>query len=347
MAPSTQKAIVTVKQGVAQVVNDRPLPKLRDDYILVKTVAVALNPTDWKHIDYLVSEPGYLSGCDYAGIVEEVGPKVTKSFQKGDRVYGVVHGANIHQKEDGAFAEYIVAKGDVQCKIPDNLSFEQAATLGVGISTVGQGLYQSLGLALPTNPITSNEPVLIYGGSSATGTLGIQFAKLSGYKVITTCSPKNFDMVKSLGADAVFDYRDPKCAEKIRESANNQLVLAWDTISSAESARICSDALARNANAQYSGLLGESATREDIKSKNTLAYSSMGEPFKKGPREFPASRADFEHAVAFVELARKLLSEGKVKPHPHRTGKGLEEALEGLDLLRKNKVSGEKLVYLI
>jgi NADPH:quinone reductase-like Zn-dependent oxidoreductase len=74
-------------------------------------------------------------GCDYAGIVEEVGSKVTKPFKKGDRVCGFAHGGNEVNHEDGAFQNYIVAKGDVQIKIPENLSFEEAATLGVGITT--------------------------------------------------------------------------------------------------------------------------------------------------------------------------------------------------------------------
>lgn len=81
-------------------------------------------------------------------------------------------------KETGAFAEHILAKGDLQIKIPENLSFEEASTLGVGISTVGQGLYQSLGLPLPDHPSKEKTPLLIYGGSTATGTLAIQYAKL-------------------------------------------------------------------------------------------------------------------------------------------------------------------------
>ena len=120
--------------------------------------------------------------------------------------------------EDGAFQDYIVAKGDVQIKIPDNLSFEEASTLGVGITTsvqpipsycldhltyphsVGQALYQSLQLPLPNKPSTEKSALLIYGGSTATGSLAIQYAKLSGMTVLVTCSSHNFDYVKSLGA---------------------------------------------------------------------------------------------------------------------------------------------------
>lgn len=76
------------------------MPKLDDDFILVKATAVALNPTDWKHIDYF-NIVGARVGCDYAGTVLEVGAKVTKDFKKGDRVAGVVHGSNAVGHEDG------------------------------------------------------------------------------------------------------------------------------------------------------------------------------------------------------------------------------------------------------
>lgn len=93
--------------------------------------------------------------------------------------------------------------------ISDYMSFEEAATLGCGVVTIAQGLYQKLGLALPEvddGNQKSGKWILIYGGSSATGTLAIQFAKLSGYKVVTTCSPRNFALARSLGADVVLDY---------------------------------------------------------------------------------------------------------------------------------------------
>ena len=174
---ATQKAVEIKGPRTAQFVTDRRKPHLRAGYILIKTAAVALNPTDWKHVDFMATA-GALSGCDYAGVVEEVGANVTKPFGRGDRVCGACHGANMLQLEDGAFAEYIVAKGDIQMKIPPRMAFEEAATLGVGIVTVGQALYQSLRLPLPSAPAEKGFPLLIYGGSTATGTLAIQFAKL-------------------------------------------------------------------------------------------------------------------------------------------------------------------------
>lgn len=341
---STQKAVIVVEPKKDGLVTDRAIPTLRDDYILVKNVSVGLNPTDWKHVAFL-APPGVLVGCDYAGVVEAVGKDVKKPFKKGDRICGFVHGGNAVQPEDGAFAEYIVAKGDLQMKIPDNLSFQEAATLGVGIVTVGQGLYQSLKLALPTEPIKDNTPILIYGGSTATGTLAIQFAKLSGYKVLTTCSPHNFDLVTSLGADAVFDYKDPESAAEIRKATGNNLKLVFDCIALESSAKFCEAAISTEGG-EYSSLLNVKVDRENVNSRFTLGYTAAGEAFKFGDIPFPAKPEDKAYAEMFVSIAESLLAQEKVKVHRPRVGKdGLKGVLEGLQLLKEDKVSGEKLVY--
>ncbi|PYH85369.1 oxidoreductase [Aspergillus uvarum CBS 121591] len=341
---STQKAIVVTSPKQASLVRDRVIPALRDDYILVKTVSVALNPTDWKHIAFL-APVGVLVGCDYAGIVEEVGKNVQGKFQKGDRVCGFVHGANAVEPEDGAFAEYIVAKADLSTKIPANLSFQEAATLGVGITTVGQALYQSLKLAPPTAPTANPEPLLIYGGSTATGALAIQFAKLSGYKVLTTCSPHNFDLVKQLGADAAFDYKNPNTPAEIRQYTDNKLRLVLDTISVEASAKFCDEAISTEGG-EYSALLSVGTGRANVNDRWTLAYTAVGEDFTFGETRMPAKPEDREFAARFWETATQLLAEGKVKVHRPKVGaRGLEGVMEGLELLKQDKVSGEKLVY--
>lgn len=83
-----------IRQGTSvAVLKSIAIPKLRDDYILVQTVAVAVNPTDWTTLD-AIGDNGTLVGCDYSGIVLEVGKAVTKNFQKGDRIAGFAHGGN-------------------------------------------------------------------------------------------------------------------------------------------------------------------------------------------------------------------------------------------------------------
>src|SRR5258708_29665778 len=113
------KAVVMQGDKKAALVEDRPEPKLRPDYVLVETKAVALNPTDWKHIDYM-NTPNSLLGCDFAGVVLDVGPDLVKPFKKGDRICGFVHGGNSSQPEDGCFAEKMVGRSGVQMKIPDS-----------------------------------------------------------------------------------------------------------------------------------------------------------------------------------------------------------------------------------
>ncbi|KAK8125754.1 uncharacterized protein PG998_001513 [Apiospora kogelbergensis] len=355
---TTIKAVVVVEKGQAAV-RDVAMPHLRDDYVLVKVKAVGLNPTDWKHIDLGLAPPGARVGCDYAGVVEEVGPDVTKDFKKGDRIAGVVHGCDASQLENGAFAEYIVAKGDLQIKIPDNLSDEEAATLGISICTVGQGLYRSLQLPLPPASFFVKQRILIYGGSTATGILGIQFARLSGLAVLATSSPHNFDLLRSLGARWVFDYNTPTpeaCAAEIRRATSGSLPLAWDC--TGLGAEICAASLSTDAERDspvYGTILP--VEREVLDRVNaavkgpreTLMYTVFGEPFVKGGKETPADPEEYAFAKDFWELARGFLESGDVKtvtPDVNRGGRGgLEGVLVGLDELRAAKVSGTKLVY--
>lgn len=350
------QAVKTTEAGVAKVV-DAPVPKLpADDYILVKTTAVAINPTDWKHVD-LADKAGCVGiwvGCDYAGIVEEVGSGVTKDFKKGDRICGPVNGSNALREIDGAFAKYIAVKGDLQIKTPDNITDEEAATLGIAVTTVGQGLYQTLKLPLPSSPAKEPKTILIYGGSTAMGISGIQYAKLSGYNVITTASPHNFDYLKELGASAVFDYKSPTVSEDIRKHTGDALTLAWDCQSTDESAAIVARALSSSKPSIVGTLLPVDKKKVQEVNPNadvqmSLYYTVFGEEFGYfGKRD--AVPENYEFGKRFWELSRELLAEGKLKPIrviKNRGGSGLDGVIVGLKELKEGKVSAGKLVYTI
>lgn len=82
---------IRIKAPGEAALDSAPIPQLRDDYILVKTVAVALNPADWKLIDHLAG-PGETVGFDYSGVVQQVGRRVQNGLRPGDRVAGMIHG---------------------------------------------------------------------------------------------------------------------------------------------------------------------------------------------------------------------------------------------------------------
>ncbi|KAI8630067.1 putative alcohol dehydrogenase [Xylariaceae sp. FL1651] len=350
---ATTKAAVVAPLRTATV-EDVLMPLVRDDWVLVKVKAVATNPTDWKHVAYGGADVGCRVGCDYAGVVEKVGSKVT-NFSVGDRITGWVHGSNRANHESGAFAEYAVAKASVQRKIPDNLSFEEAATLGTAIMTVGQGMYKLLGLPLPTEPTNEPFPLLIYGGSTATGMAGIQFAKLSGLTVITTCSPHNFDLVKSFGADAVFDYKSSTCAADIKKLTNNRLRYSWDC--TGDGAGICAAAMSDAEPGTYGTIMPAdyellSKTNPKVHGQPFMrGYDTMGEdycwlgqiPIRPDPEEM-------EYYRRFLELTQPLLANGSIKPlraAVNKTGSGLEGVVKGLEEMKAGNISGEKLVYTI
>lgn len=184
--------------------------------------------------------------------------------------------------------------------------------------------------------------------------------KSSGLNVVTTCSPHNAPLLRQLGADAVFDYRDPDCGRKIREHTSNSLLHVFDCVSEGSSPQICADALSSSSASsklRYSALLGiTNFPRDDVDVKVTVAYTAIGEesitifaePVEGKLPTIPANEEDARFMIMFVEIAEGILSEGKIKAHPVsvRDG-GLAGVFEGLQEMREGRVSGEKLVYRI
>lgn len=217
-------------------------------------------------------------------------------------------------------------------------------------------MYQALQLALPDKPLVTPEPILIYGGATATGIYAIQFAKASGYTVLTTASPRNEEYLRSLGADAVFDYNSPTWSTDVRTATNGQLKLAFDTIGSAETGKATAAAMSSSGGSYSSTEDGGpeliKAEFPNITAQSILAYTMIGEDFVWADGDklitFEARSEDFEFGKTFWELARRLLASGQVKPVRTTVdfgGKGLEGVLVGLEELRQGKVRGGKLVY--
>lgn len=330
---------------------DVPKPKVSDNEVLVKVHAVGLNPTDFMHIDFMAPS-NRIIGCDYAGEVVEVGKSAPGGWRQGDRVAGVVHGGMYHDR--GAFAEYLKIDGDLAWKIPEGVNDEDATTYGVSAVTAVLALNVHLGLPLPfLEPEAGTKPqqleqaptVFVYAGSTCAGLYTIQIAKLAGLTVITTASPHSFDLVKSYGADRVFDYRSATAVKDIT-TAFPDITYAVDCISKGSSTMFCAKVL-QNKGGKVATLLdpGQSKT-PGVEYDTVMLYRVFGREFAYlppiGPR-FPVSPKDREALARFYASLPRLTKD--LKPPPVRVLEGgLESVLGGVDQLRKGKVSGSKLV---
>lgn len=176
--PETQKALKVQGPGSVSLQDSCPVPQPREDEVLVRIVCVGINPFDWKSLDMSPS-PGSTWGCDFSGEVLATGSHISKKLKPGDRVGGASPGNSADDPNNGGFAEYVSVPEMLLFSMPPSMTFEEAATLGCGMLTVGLSLYHVMKLPLP-HSTTSMEPqyVLVYGGGTATGTLAIQAAKL-------------------------------------------------------------------------------------------------------------------------------------------------------------------------
>jgi NADPH:quinone reductase-like Zn-dependent oxidoreductase len=199
------KAFVWEKYGPPETLRmaevEKPAPKSGE--VLVKVLAVSVNPADWHSMRGkpvfsraslgLLRPKHEILGVDIAGQVEAVGGGVTQ-FKPGDEVY-----ANLLDHGYGGFAEYVSVPVDVMSVKPANLSFEAAAAVPMAAVTALQGFRHH-------GEIPPEQKVLINGGSGGIGTFAVQIAKSYGAEVTGVTSTRNIDLLRSLGADHVVDY---------------------------------------------------------------------------------------------------------------------------------------------
>jgi hypothetical protein len=179
----------------------------------------------------------------------------------------------------------------------------------------------------------------------------IQFAKLSGLEVLATSSPSNFEYLKWLGADAVFDYNSPTCGSDINKYTQNKLKYAWDCSGGGE--ELCAAALSTTEPSKYGAI--NKPNKEPIRANPliegplmVLNYHILNEPFPflGNIRVPPPDEVEF--AIHFREIIQELLNRNMFKPihvDMNKGGTGLEGVMKGLDELRNGNVRCAKLVY--
>ncbi|MCL4126647.1 UNVERIFIED_CONTAM: hypothetical protein GTU68_044573 [Idotea baltica] len=197
------KAIAHDTYGEAEVLElrDVPVPEAGDDEVLVRVHAAGVDAGVWHlmtGLPYAVRLAGYglrapkhkVRGMDLAGRVEAVGSNVTQ-FQIGDEVFGTA---------DGSYAEYATTSEDLLALKPTNLTFEQAAA-------VPTSAFTALEAVRDRGQVTAGQSVLVIGASGGVGSFAVQIAKTLGAVVTGVASGAKLDMVRSLGADHVIDYK--------------------------------------------------------------------------------------------------------------------------------------------
>ncbi|MFN8598528.1 MAG: NADP-dependent oxidoreductase [Anaerolineae bacterium] len=200
MSTSMMKAVRIHSYGGVETLRheEAPRPAAGAGQVLVKVAATSVNPFD------CAVRAGYMSGwynyplphtlgLDVAGTVAEVGEEVS-GFAIGDEVYG-----RVDPGQAGAYAEYVAVNAALLARKPSTLSFQQAAGIPHVMLTAWAGLYAGAN-------VSTGQRVLIHGAAGGVGHMAVQLAKRRGAYVIGTCSARNVDFVRGLGADEVVDY---------------------------------------------------------------------------------------------------------------------------------------------
>jgi len=298
------KAIQIKEYGDESVLNytdvERPEPK--EDEILVKIHAAAVNPVDLKirngkGKDFGMKLPLIL-GADFAGTVEEVGSKI-KKFKKEDAVYGKIL--------LNCYAEYVIVKEDELGRKPDNMDFNNSASIPMGALTAWQAIFDTANLK-------SGQRILVHGASGSVGSMAAQLAKAKGAYVIGTASSSNKDFVNSLGVDEFIDYTSTAFEDVVKD-----VDVVFDPIGG-ETHKRSYQVLKKDG---FLVSLVEKPSEELMKKYNVKAEVMASQP---NPTQ--------------LEEITELIEEGKVKTRVAKT-LPLSEAKKAQNLSEEGHVSGK------
>jgi NADPH:quinone reductase-like Zn-dependent oxidoreductase len=288
------RAVVIEKYGGGDRLQLRELerPQPAAGEVLIRVHAAGVNPIDWKIRRGMFRAVLWLRfpiilGFDVAGVVEALGPGATR-FDPGEAVFGML-GPKAHGP--GGYAEYATASESAVARKPQVLSFEEAASLPVAALTSLQAL-RDLGKLVPGNS------VLVNGASGGVGSFAIMIAKALGAGRVTgVCGPRNVDMVRALGADAVIDYTQ---ADFTRQAEHHDIIL---------------DAVARSSLTACRRVLEKGGTYiNTLPLPGTLFWSALG-PVASLLNAGKRAKFVFAQARASdLEALGQLASEGKLRP---------------------------------
>lgn len=215
MSKKSMQAVLVNEYGGPEVlfIEETEKPQPQENEVLVRVVYASVIPLDYKIRNGWVQDVfpitfPYIPGFYATGVVEETGQSITE-FKPGDRVFGNIK---------GAYAEYGIAQAHELTRIPDHLSYEDAATIKAGAEAAWKALFTE-------GELQPGQTVLIHAAAGGVGQFAVQLAKWKGATVIGTASDSNLDFVRSLGADQVIDY-----TTEAFEDAVNEVDLVVDSV---------------------------------------------------------------------------------------------------------------------
>ena len=188
---------------------DAPKPDIKPDEVLVRIVAAAVNPVDWKirqgHLKTMVPYVFPLTlGWDFSGVIEALGSEVS-GLAVGDAVF-----SRPDIRRDGSYAEYVAVRAVEIARKPKTISHIEAAS----IPLVGITAWETI---VSVGNLVAGQKALIHAASGGVGSLAVQIAKSRGAHVVATTSSANIELVRSLGADQVIDYRNQRFTDKVKD----------------------------------------------------------------------------------------------------------------------------------
>lgn len=301
-------------------------PKEGNGELLVRVRAVALNP-----VDYKVATNGnpawsypHIVGVDLAGEVISVGDGVS-DFKAGDRV--AVHTSLAKR---GAFAELAIVDARAAGRIPDDVSFEDAAA----ILCAGMTAYEAVVQKLNT---THKKNILIHAGAGGVGGFAIQLAKMQGLKVFTTASTSNHEWVKDLGADVAIDYKEENVTDRIMEETNGR---GADLILNTVGREVATADLERLA---FSGHLAYIAGGPDLSGVKPFSLSPSIHEVALGAAHASGDDRAVSNLAFMAEELMSMVSDGRLESLVTKVLQR-EELVDGLKELQGRHVRGKIIV---
>jgi len=338
--PTTQKALLLTGVKEELVIKSTDTPKAGPGELLVHVESTALNPVDWKvqETGWGVEQYPVILGTDSAGVVAALGEGVAE-FAVGDKI---VHQGfrNIRQ---ASFQQYTTVPAEIAAKIPPNVTFDQAASVPLGLATAVIGLYNT-GVGAGFAPFWeaggagkyAGKPIIVFGGSSSVGQYVLQAAKHSGFSpIITTASPRNFDLVKSLGATHVVDRNLPLSTlpDQVKAITSELFTIIYDAIATSE-IQLAAQGLVDSSGVVIT-VLGVSIP-EEKRDESKKFINTRGSVHPEQNR--PIGKSLYSNLT-------KLLETGDIKPnHVEYIPGGLGSVQAQLYRLKKGEISGHKII---